>query len=244
MKDKQIRIFRTISILSLAAALIFTVWAYFKMDKVFVKAEMSMMSIDFQIFVFGIIISAFTSFYITWRLLLNIVIMKADYRDDLHKKDINVKKEQEEEVVEDLIDWENIITNDSIKTTQNLCRKLEIDIARKFELDKSGEFINTANYSYIKNEDDNSNNSFKLGEGLNGEVAQRQKGLLLNEIPENYITITSGSGQIVPSNIYIIPIIVKGKTKCIFELADMKSDGKLTFNRLEQFAIKLANTIK
>ena len=242
MKDKQIKIYRIVSILSLAAILMFTIWAYFKMDKVFIKAEMSMMSIDFQIFVGGIILSAFTSFFISWRLLLNIVVIKADYKDELHRQDVENISKKENKTQDQITDWSSALSDDSSKLLQNLCRLLEIDIARKYDFD-GNQFNNSANYAIIINEEEDSS-FFKYGEGLNGQVAQNKKPLLLNDIPENYIKITSGSGQISPRNIYIIPVIKDGKTKCILELADMKSEGETTYNKLQEFSAELAKTLK
>ena len=242
MNEKQIRLFRYISAISLTTTLIITLLAYLQLENTFVLYNLKSMSIMFQMFVVGIVISSFASFLISWRLILTIVVLKADYKDNLNKKDLNKIIEEKKIKNEKIIEWKSVIDTDSNKLLHNLCRSLDIDIGRKYDL-KDGVYTNTANYSIVMSENEQSNDTFKLGIGINGQAAESMKPLLLNNIPDNYVKITSGSGQISPKNIYIIPIIEEGTTKCLFELADMKKNGTTTFDKLQEFASELSNTI-
>ncbi|OYT10755.1 MAG: hypothetical protein B6I18_07445 [Bacteroidetes bacterium 4572_112] len=243
MNEKQISLFRFISTFSLTATLVITLWAYFQLDDTFEMANITSMSIKFQLFVIGIVISSFASFLITWRLILTIVVLQADYKDNLNKKDLNIIiKEKKEYDKEKTIEWNTIINNDSQKLLNSLCHVLDIDIGRKYDL-LNNMYNNTANYSLVLTKEEQNNSTFELGIGINGQAAESMKPLLLTNIPSDYVKIKSGSGQISPKNIYIIPIVENGTTKYLFELADMKANGKATYDKLLVFANEFSNTL-
>jgi len=243
MNEKQIRLFRFISTFSLTATLVITLWAYFQLDNTFELVNIKSMSIKFQLFVIGIVISSFASFIISWRLILTIVVLQADYKDNLNKKDLNIIiKEKKKYDIEKTIEWNKIINNDSQKLLNSLCHVLDIDIGRKYDL-MDNIYKNTANYSIVLNEEEQNNSSFELGIGINGQAAEGMKPLLIKNIPNDYVKIRSGSGHISPKNIYIIPIIENGVTKHLLELADMKANGKATYDKLMVFANEFSNTL-
>src|SRR3990172_1496644 len=45
---------------------------------------------------------------------------------------------------------------------------------------------------------------FKFGEGMIGQVALAKKSIVIRDIPDDYIKITSGLGEAVPHNILVI----------------------------------------
>ena len=75
--------------------------------------------------------------------------------------------------------------------------------------------------------------SFNLGEGLVGQCALENRMMLLNQIPEDYIQITSGIGMASPSDVLIIPAEFQGEVLAVIELASFKS-----FSNLEQMLLK------
>ena len=243
MNEKQISLFRFISTFSLTATLVITLWAYFQLDNTFELVNIKSMSIKFQLFVIGIVISSFASFLITWRLILAIVVIQADYKDNLNKKDLNIIiKEKKVYDKEQVIEWNTIINNDSQKLLNSLCHVLDIDIGRKYDL-LDNVYKNTANYSLVLDDEEKNNSTFELGIGVNGQAAESMKPLFLTNIPTDYVKIKSGSGQISPKNIYIIPIIENGITKHLLELADMKANGKATYDKLLIFANEFSNSL-
>ena len=60
--------------------------------------------------------------------------------------------------------------------------------------------------------------TFHLGEGLVGEVALKTKALILNEVPNNYLKITSGLGQAVPHSIVVQACFYEQQLKGVLEL--------------------------
>ncbi len=60
---------------------------------------------------------------------------------------------------------------------------------------------------------------FILGENLNGQAAQTQEVMIIDEIPEEYFDIESGLGKSKPKSLLLIPIVDKKKTIGLLELA-------------------------
>jgi methyl-accepting chemotaxis protein len=51
-------------------------------------------------------------------------------------------------------------------------------------------------------------NEYRLGEGLIGQVALEQETILVTEVPEDYISIQSGSGEAVPRNLLVTSVFI------------------------------------
>ena len=64
--------------------------------------------------------------------------------------------------------------------------------------------------------------TIQLGEGLVGQVYQEKMSIYLKEIPENYISITSGLGDAPPNNIYIVPLKKDEEVVGVIEIAAFK----------------------
>ena len=87
--------------------------------------------------------------------------------------------------------------------------------------------------AYAYNQQEIGSESFRLGEGLVGQCALENRMMLLNQVPENYIKITSGIGMASPTDILIIPVEFQGDVLAVIELASFKS-----FSNLEQMLLK------
>ncbi len=77
--------------------------------------------------------------------------------------------------------------------------------------------------------------SFKIGEGLNGQVARDQKTIYLKELPGQYRQIISGLGKREPKYMVIIPIVSNENTVAIVELS--------LFNHLDTSQISILENI-
>ena len=76
-----------------------------------------------------------------------------------------------------------------------------------------------SSYAYKKRK--NLSNEFEIGEGLIGQCAIEKKPILLTEVPADYIKVTSGVGEAVPTNIAVYPILYEGEVKGVFELGSL-----------------------
>jgi len=58
-----------------------------------------------------------------------------------------------------------------------------------------------------------------VSEGLLGTCAKEQQMIILNQVPQNYIEITSGLGEKNPQHLILLPIVYQKKTIGVIELA-------------------------
>jgi PAS domain S-box-containing protein len=78
-----------------------------------------------------------------------------------------------------------------------------------------------------------------IGQGIVGQVYLEKQTVLLKQVPDKYVSITSGLGHATPSNILIVPFKLNESVECIMELASFS-----TFERYQiQFLEKLGESI-
>ena len=87
------------------------------------------------------------------------------------------------------------------------------------------------------------NNEIMLGEGLVGTCAVEKKTIILTDIPEEYISITSGLGDTPPKNIILIPLIQEEAALGVIEVASLNEFQKHEIEFGEQVASSLTTTV-
>lgn len=99
------------------------------------------------------------------------------------------------------------------------------------------ELVLLASYAYTERK--SIANRFAYGQGLVGQVAREKKRLLVHNVPQDYITISSGLGEAQPLNVVVFPVLFEGELVGVIELASFHlfSNNALTF--LDQLAISL-----
>ncbi|MCM3389439.1 ATP-binding protein [Ureibacillus chungkukjangi] len=109
----------------------------------------------------------------------------------------------------------------------------------------STEYIKTASFSGTG--EDIGRESFKLGEGLIGQVAVRQQVFHSNSLPKDYRLINTGIGEIPPKSILIVPVKFEDKTIAVIELASLEDfeslEIELVENILESFGLTVNSII-
>ncbi|ULT54411.1 response regulator [Neobacillus drentensis] len=80
--------------------------------------------------------------------------------------------------------------------------------------------VSRASYAY--NNESVTSRSFQLGEGLVGQCAVEKKPILISEIPDHYVKITSGIGEAAPKNLLILPAEYEGEVLAVLEVASFK----------------------
>ncbi len=78
------------------------------------------------------------------------------------------------------------------------------------------------------------------GEGLVGQAAIEQKRILLTDVPEDYVSITSGLGAAPPRNIIVLPVVFEGQIKAVVELASFSRFSEVNIAFLEQLTESIA----
>jgi methyl-accepting chemotaxis protein len=83
----------------------------------------------------------------------------------------------------------------------------------------------------------------ELGTGLAGQAVLERESILLHEIPENYISITSGLGEANPRSILIVPLKSEEQVVGVIELASFKVFSDFEQRFLEKVGESIAATI-
>jgi signal transduction histidine kinase/HAMP domain-containing protein/CheY-like chemotaxis protein len=64
--------------------------------------------------------------------------------------------------------------------------------------------------------------NIELGEGLVGQCAMEKEKIVLTNVPNDHVRISSGLGDSVPQSILILPVIFEGQVRGIVELASLE----------------------
>ena len=76
--------------------------------------------------------------------------------------------------------------------------------------------------SYACREESGLKTSFKLGEGLVGQIALEKQRVLLSDAPGDYVKVSSALGAARPMNIVVLPILFEGEVKAVMELSSLE----------------------
>ena len=66
---------------------------------------------------------------------------------------------------------------------------------------------------------DHQDRAFRLGEGLVGQCALEQVPIILNDVPDGYLKITSALGEATPRMIAVVPIVALDRVLAVLEIA-------------------------
>lgn len=137
----------------------------------------------------------------------------------------NVEEKKETSVEEQL---KVIVPSNSFKKLDSYCSKLLVNLSNHTEAlralmfiseKKSDEFKAVASFAI---EGISEIPGFKIGETLNGQAAQSQDLMIINEIPEDYVPVESGLGKAQLSCLVIVPIQHEQTTIGVIELGYYK----------------------
>ncbi len=84
---------------------------------------------------------------------------------------------------------------------------------------------------------------FKLGEGLIGRCAYERLTIYMEEVPDNYVHVTSGLGESNPRSILLVPAILNEKVYGIIELISFNKIDKYKIDFVERIGESIASTI-
>ncbi|WP_143959883.1 nitrate- and nitrite sensing domain-containing protein [Litoribacter populi] len=87
------------------------------------------------------------------------------------------------------------------------------------------------NYAFQKR--GGNKNFIEFGEGLVGQAALEQNPIIYNDIPANYIKVSSALGDARPNNIIVYPFFYEGELKGVLEIASTRPFSDLEFKLLD-----------
>jgi HAMP domain-containing protein/signal transduction histidine kinase/DNA-binding response OmpR family regulator len=100
--------------------------------------------------------------------------------------------------------------------------------------------------AYASTERNGFSTNFRMGKGLVGQSALEKRRILVTDVPQDYIKISSSLGDGTPTSIVVLPVLFEGEAKAVLELASFRhfSDIHLAFlDQLTQSIGIVLNTI-
>jgi signal transduction histidine kinase/CheY-like chemotaxis protein/HAMP domain-containing protein len=84
---------------------------------------------------------------------------------------------------------------------------------------------------------------YRIGQSLIGQVAKSKRLIVVDDIPQGYIRITSGLGDAPPANLVVLPLLFEGEVLGVVELASFSRFTPVQIDFLEQFAETLGISV-
>jgi signal transduction histidine kinase/CheY-like chemotaxis protein/HAMP domain-containing protein len=91
--------------------------------------------------------------------------------------------------------------------------------------------------------DKNAPIQYRIGQSLIGQVAKGKRPVVVDEVPQGYIRISSGLGDAPPANLAIMPIMFEDQVLGVMELASFSKFTPIQIAFLEQFAETLGISV-
>ena len=79
----------------------------------------------------------------------------------------------------------------------------------------------------------------RMGQGLVGQCAADARRVLITQLPEEVMPVTSGLFKAVPKNIIVLPVLFEGRVKAVIELASLGSFTELQISFLDQLTASI-----
>ncbi|HYQ93451.1 MAG TPA: response regulator, partial [Burkholderiales bacterium] len=101
--------------------------------------------------------------------------------------------------------------------------------------------------SYASKPNKHLSKTLQIGEGLVGQCAYEKKRILLEDVPDDYIRVSSILGSAAPLNITILPVLFEGEIKAVVELASLRKFSETHLSFLDQLTESIGvvfNTIE
>ncbi|NGX48081.1 MAG: hypothetical protein K1000chlam3_01469, partial [Chlamydiae bacterium] len=111
-----------------------------------------------------------------------------------------------------------------------LSKIINIQVGAFYIFNKDGHSLDLiSSYAYKKRK--NLSEVFQIGEGLVGQCAREKQTIVISNVPDDYIKVTSGLGEATPNVIMVMPIMFEEKLLAVLEIAKLGtfSDGDIKF---------------
>ncbi len=127
----------------------------------------------------------------------------------------------------------------------NLVEYLNANLGALFFLNSDNpndiHFMQMATYAYEQKKI--INKKIYPEQGLIGRVFNEKQTIFLAEIPEEYVTITSGLGEGVPKNLLIVPLLINKEVYGVIEIASFNILKGYQIEFIEKIGENIASTI-
>lgn len=125
-----------------------------------------------------------------------------------------------------------------------LAKYLNALVGTIYQMDKQFEdqLEMIGSYAYQRRKWDRS--KIKLGEGLVGQCALEKEVIIFSNVPEDYISINSSLGEMVPKNLVVFPFLIEEEVIGVLELGFHEYFDPLKMDLLNQVSENIAIALK
>ncbi len=169
---------------------------------------------------------------------------KREILQEIAQRNQEVQKEKiEEEDIEKTA--EGIFAGlKGVRTEAGLCNKVLTNLANQLGFVQGIVYVKEAGGELFKAAGEYAltgmkPRSFKAGENLPGQVADNKAPVTVYDIPEDYLSISSGLGSSKPRFLILAPVLYKEECVAVLELAAFKKPDELTIKVLNKISSEL-----
>ena len=123
-----------------------------------------------------------------------------------------------------------------------VARYLDVAVAALYVKEDNGNLRRVAAYGFSHN-DESTGQSFYLAEGLVGQAALENRVLQLDNLPANYLKVTSGLGQGSARHVLLVPVHNDGQVNGVVELGFLRPLGPRDLEFVNMIANNIGNSI-
>ncbi len=125
-----------------------------------------------------------------------------------------------------------------------LSQYVDVAVAALYARDRaSGSLKRIATYGF-SHESEIATRSFRDAESLVGQAAASRRTLVLNDVPDDYVKVVSGTGMSKPRNLVVLPVENDGVVNGVVELGFMRSIGPRDHEFLQLIANSMGDFIE
>ncbi len=119
-----------------------------------------------------------------------------------------------------------------------LCEHLGLPVGLVYLGEEDGTLQFTAGYAYQGSLEPPA--KFAPGQGLVGQAALERRDITVNQVPEGYLSVSSGLGQAPPRNIHLKPVVHEDRVMAVLELGSLGELNQYQASFLDSMAEGLA----
>ncbi|HWB85182.1 MAG TPA: HAMP domain-containing protein [Bryobacteraceae bacterium] len=84
---------------------------------------------------------------------------------------------------------------------------------------------------------------FPMGQGLVGQCGMEKRRILVTDVPDDYVKISSSMGEATPSSIVVLPVLFEGEVRAVLELASFRQFNEVNLAFLDQLTQSIGVTL-
>ncbi|MCP4341594.1 MAG: HAMP domain-containing protein [Desulfobulbaceae bacterium] len=123
-----------------------------------------------------------------------------------------------------------------------LANYMNIPIGAMYLLDNQGDLALCGSYAYTKRK--SLSNTFKIGQSLVGQCALEKQRILIDCVPDDYITISSGFGETTPRSILVQPILIDDIIVGVLEVGTLEDMSEVHLDFISDATAIIAQIVR